>query len=267
MPTTSFTGYFNTTGGAAASGTMFGYGQKSGGSWVYTPTVTGQLLMTVQGILSAAGAVNTTFELRYGTGTAPVFGGGLTGTIYMSGYAEGASTSGGFSTPMAIQGLQSNFLINQQYWFDLAVYSAQGGQVNLIGPSTANHFQPVTMFIVELSGAAGATGPTGSPQTTGPTGNTGPTGPTGPVYSTGATGGGATGPTGYVMYGNILFNWGVGVNNATVGFPQKYTDTGPAVTITPIGATATVCVLKTSLVGFQANLNPSGQFYWLAMGT
>jgi hypothetical protein len=265
MPDAGFTGWTNSTG-PSATGTniwsMQGYGNKGVGPWKFTPTVTGQLLVTseftiVQGV-SNAQVQNT--QLMYGTGTAPVYGGGLTGTVIPSAYGAVANHNAGQFTPVTLQGVIDAQALGVQLWVDIAMNNTNGGGLGVIAGSPLTFSTPPTScHIIELAGAAGSL--------TGPTGATGATGPTGAVFSAGGTGGGATGPTGFMLHGNILINWGVGVNNATFGFARAYTDTGPTVTVTPIGATATVQVKKTSLIGAQVNLNPSGQFYWHAIGT
>jgi hypothetical protein len=267
MPDAGFTGWTNSTG-PSATGTniwsMQGYGKKGVGPWTFTPSVTGQLLVTSEFtiIQGASNAQVQNTQLMYGTGTAPVYGGGLTGTVVPSAYGAVANHNAGQFTPVTLQGVIDAQALGVPIWVDIAMNNTNGGGLGVIAGSPLTFSTPPTScHIVELAGAVGAlTGPTG------PLG-TGPTGPTGPVSSAGGTGGGATGPTGFLLHGNILMNWGVGVNNATFGFARAYTDTGPTVTVTPIGATATVRVLKTSLVGAQVNLNPSGQFYWHAIGT
>lgn len=262
LPVSNFTGYANTTGtNVVNTFNHMGYGSKSGGAWTFTPTITGQVEITVQLTVAGSATQNIPLFLAYGTGAAPGIGASLSGTPVPAAYAE--FVGGGFSFPLTLAGIVSGLTLGTAYWFDVVI-AAEGGAAGpqIYGPSTASYIEPTTCFIVEQAGA-GITGPTGF---TGPLG-TGPTGPTGPFLTGGATGGGATGPTGWIAHGNVIMQWGVGVNNATVGFPKTYTDTGPAVVITPIGATATTRVLKTSLTGFQANLNPSGQFYWHAMGT
>ena len=107
---------------------------------------------------------------------------------------------------------------------------------------------------------------------TGPTGFTGPTGPTGaptgvPSYfaSTGFTS--TTGPTGSRVIGNIIENWGMGVHNFTALFGTPYNATGPNIVMTPKGATAIAAVLNVSKTGFVGLVNPTGQFFWHAIGT
>jgi len=249
MPFTGGSGY---TGGViltplAGVWGMGGFGGSNGGqvagtnNFTYTPTVTGQVRVTAMGGIIGAADNNLQAQLMYGTGTAPVRAGGLTGA-YVPYSTSFTSQTTDFSA-LVLEGVVS-LTAGQLYWFDIAVQAPSVQTQMTIGQSKS----PINFSFLELAGA-------------------GVTGPTGPVSSAGGTGGGATGPTGFLLHGNILMNWGVGVNNATFGFARAYTDTGPTVTVTPIGATATVRVLKTSLVGAQVNLNPSGQFYWHAIGT
>lgn len=246
--------------GAVGNAYMLGYGGNSN-AFVYTPVSSTRLLVIAQVDLLLSGSAETDIMLMTGTGSAPVYQGGLTGAR-LSTFQQVIGNNN--NIPVTLVGLTGGFAVGTQYWFDLAT-STQ---------STSRAYQP-QLSVVELGG--GVTGPTGAGAFTGPTGPTGPsvtgptgaaaTGPTGPAFTNSGTGGGATGPTGFAQWGNIIMNWGVGVNNATFGFPKAYTDTGPTVTVSPIGATATVRVVKTSLVGAQVNLNPSGQFYWHAIGS
>jgi len=201
-------------------------------------------------------------------------------------YADGSQVTLSGTSPLSLadSGGVAVFMNGTTDFVDVRVQLNSGA-----GTLNSNVNPPSTTYLTGFlipgfgqtgpSGATGATGALGTGPTgatgaastvtgpTGPTGLQGLTGPTGPVANAGGTGQGATGPTGFLLHGNVLMNWGPGVNGATVGFPQAYTDTGPAVVITPIGATATVRVLKTSRIGFQAFLNPSGQFYWHAIGS
>jgi len=67
--------------------------------------------------------------------------------------------------------------------------------------------------------------------------------------------------------GNILENWGVGVHNLTAVFGVAYTSTGPNVVATLKGATGTIAVSSVSTTGIVCITNPTGQYYWHAIGT
>ena len=76
-----------------------------------------------------------------------------------------------------------------------------------------------------------------------------------------------TGPTGTVEIGNIIWNWGVGVHNLTAVFGTPYNATGPNVVATPKGPTGIISINSVSKTGFVALMNPTGQFFWHAIGT
>lgn len=141
-------------------------------------------------------------------------------------------------------------------------------QQSYTGPHFNGGDACIFTYSIEVTGPTGGGGAGGATGPTGPGGAQGATGPTGPVFTTGATGfQSTTGPTGYMMQGNILINWGVGVGGVTATFAKAYSSTGPAITATPLGATATIQVNKPTLSAFLCTTNPTGQFYWHAIGT
>jgi hypothetical protein len=185
MPTVGFTGWTNNTGpGVTGTMQMMGFGSKSPGGWLYTPTVTGQLFVDIQGsvnIPAASANMIVNVVMYYGTGTAPVPQGGVTGTVAPDGFPFITRSLGGGNTDgLAVSSLIPNLAIGTQYWFDLGVLASNvGGLATIdgaqgIGGGSLSTI-PTTCRIIELAGAAGATGPTG-PIGTGPTGPTGPTG-------------------------------------------------------------------------------------------
>jgi hypothetical protein len=168
---------------ATGANQMMGLAKNNG--WVYTPTVTGQLLVTVNGewqcISGGDGGAFIGGMLNYGTGTAPSFAGGFTGInlpapSYITGF-DNINAIAGISTKssMSMQGI-AQVPVGTQAWFDLCLFG--------VGATGVFGFSNASITVTELAGV-GVTGPTGS---TGPTGPTGPAGVPTPM-ATGATAG------------------------------------------------------------------------------
>jgi hypothetical protein len=255
MPTANFTGWTNDTGPSSTGAyKMMGFGTKSPGGWSYTPTVTGQLFVSVQGAVEPVASQAMSMAVYYGTGTAPSLNTNPTGTVLPGSYAETAFASGATVpiSPFNAMGVTPSLSVGTAYWFDLAVETWNVGGLGVVlggaHASTAPN-APTTITIIELAGA-------------------GVTGPTGPNFATSATGfSSTTGPTGSRLMGNILENWGVGVHNLTAAFGVAYTSTGPNVVATLKGATGTIAVSSVSKTGVVCITNPTGQYYWFAIGT
>ena len=169
-----------TTSSATASLLMMGLGKTTPNA-ALTPASSGQMLAGAQGWWTP-GAGGGSLQLMYGTGTAPSFGGGLTGV--QIGTIEESTSLGAW----ALIGIARGLLVGTKYWLDLAF------EANSATTMTVNS---AYLFAYELGGGQfGATGGTGLTGNTGPTGFTGSigasstvTGPTGPS-------GGPTGPSG-----------------------------------------------------------------------
>lgn len=136
------------------------------------------------------------------------------------------------------------------------------------------------------TGVTGSTGATGVTGKTGPTGATGTTGPIGFGLISGGTGHGSTGCSGFIVFNNIIINWG-SANLATgpaqtFTFPQAYTDNGPAITIGVTGVRSTSVkqsphpyVFAITKTGFMCGLGDNSTTadlsstvgYWMAIGT
>jgi hypothetical protein len=113
------------TGTTNTTGLMAGLG----GTFHYTPTTTGKLLITVSGnaVGAASGGPNT--QLRYGTGAAPANAAALTGTATGT---TAKSTGGGTTTvPFSISEYVTGLVVGTAYWFDLSVASNGGGSVSV----------------------------------------------------------------------------------------------------------------------------------------
>jgi hypothetical protein len=232
-------------GSTAAFGgdNMLGLGRPTGANWVLTPVGSGNILIGAMG--GCVGGANSTPEprLRYGTGTAPSYGGAVTGVIL-----GGPVLSGGLGanpwTPYCLIGVVQNAVIGTKYWFDIELFESG---------LAAGTIQVADLWAYELGG--------------GFTGMTGPTGPAG-LQFTGATGGGPTGPTGYRLTNNIIENWGPGTINATTAFNYPHNDTGPIVMLTPKGTTGFVSLDTVTTTGFTVLINPTGmQYEYRSIGT
>lgn len=103
--------------GINGSTTMLGIGAT------VKPVLTGSVLVLIEFNLgSAQGSAINTFQLAYGTGTAPVNGAAATGTT--AGYSQQVTT---LATIVNIEGNMSQFVTglttNTTYWFDLQTTS------------------------------------------------------------------------------------------------------------------------------------------------
>jgi len=161
---------------------MMGFGS----SWALTPTASGAVFVSIDGTIgTAASSGIPVYYLRYGTGTAPVFGAAVTGTTGSAQYTAYSVSSTVFDVALAVENILSGLVIGTDYWFDIVIATA----------GTTGSINNSNFIAYELGG--GQVGYTGSTGQIGPTGYTGSTGPTGPIGTVGATGStGLTGPTG-----------------------------------------------------------------------
>lgn len=113
------------TGTTSATAVHMGLGSTA----TITPRVTGQLLIEAVGDMGTATTAGSTFtaQLRYGTGTAPVNGAAVTGTvagsvvaIILSGYTANDRI------PIALKGHVSSLTVGTAYWFDVALTTSSG---------------------------------------------------------------------------------------------------------------------------------------------
>jgi hypothetical protein len=209
---------------------MFGYGRAANlpaNAWTYTPVSTGELAVKFQAGCYESPDNYVSAQIMYGTGTAPVTGGGLTGVSAQYSTQVFAST-GVVVNPLTLEGLISGLALGQLYWFDIAMTgngTASSVQVN----STGN---PPVFSVLELAGGAGATGPMG---VTGPSG-----GPTGPQ--------GMTGPTGSTA---------IPINAVSTSYTTTASDGGNTIQQTVSGNTTTIAA--NSSVGY--NIGTTISFY------
>lgn len=114
-------------------------------AWTYTPRVNGQLKVTVQGSYVAPTAQNMMARIMYGTGPAPGFGG--TGGVPVPFAQNMVGTQAGVFQPLTLEGIVSNLVVGQLYWFDIALLSNNAGAAT-VGQLTPN--SPIIWHVVEL---------------------------------------------------------------------------------------------------------------------
>ena len=132
---------------------MFGFGHNSG--WLLTPAGSAVVQAAVSGFgFASAAADGGAVAIVYGTGTAPIQGGGFTGVTMTvnQNFGQGGGTPDPYF-PIALTGLVSGLIKGTQYWFDIACKSSPGGSFSV---------QAVNWSAYEIGGGAvGAAGPTG----------------------------------------------------------------------------------------------------------
>ena len=174
------------TGTASTTGIMLGLAHSSP-TFKLTPASSGAVLAAALGyVQSNQSNAGSAVSLVYGTGTAPVNGGGFTGVTMGFRQVTGDGTNANPFSAIALEGIASGLVVGTSYWFDLFL-------TVITNAATSTVFE-LSLLAYELGGGQiGATGTTGYTGPTGATGYTGVTGPTGAV--TGPTGP-SQGPTG-----------------------------------------------------------------------
>ena len=110
---------FGTNQTVTSSATMAGL------SLVFTPTINARHYFNVDMTVDTTGAGVATAAIRYGTGTPPAPGSGLTGTAVSSSTTIASNQAVGLS----LSGLITGIVPGTAYWLDLAVSSLSGGSV------------------------------------------------------------------------------------------------------------------------------------------
>jgi len=240
VPTPYYTGNTAATL-VSSSAQMLGMGGQL--KWALTPATSGNVYISAFGSISQSGVgIGSQLYLAYGTGTAPVQGGGFTGVT--GAFAQLSGQGGGGGIPYFSYSLETiipGLVVGTKYWFDLYSINMGSGSYTIYQINGSGF---------EISSSAGPTGPAGG-------------------FGIGATGYQYnTGPTGSRLMGNILENWGQITVNATTTFGVAYASTGPAVLLTPNGATGFMSVGLVSKTGFTVIANPTGlQGDYYAIGT
>ena len=114
------------TGWVPATAQMCGFGA----SYAFTPTKTGNVLLSFVGWGNTAGAGVVRFaQGYYGTGTAPARTAAATGTAIGGG---GVQDTGATTMSLSFAYYVSGLTLNTAYWFDIAL-TETGGAVDLTG--------------------------------------------------------------------------------------------------------------------------------------
>ncbi len=103
-------------GTASATGVMMGLGS----TFTFTPTAGTRCIVTMVGYGSGSNISTINIGSRYGTGTAPVNGAAITGTVgslALSGYLAAAFASVSFCHSFIVTGL----VVGTAYWVDLSL--------------------------------------------------------------------------------------------------------------------------------------------------
>jgi hypothetical protein len=121
----------NPAAGATNTELMMGLGASAN----YTPTSTGRILV----LISGDGANNTLndgciLKGRYGTGTAPVNGAAISGTVFTR---AGGHVYGGLGAPAStafpwiVHAVITGLTLATAYWFDVSLIQLTGGTVTI----------------------------------------------------------------------------------------------------------------------------------------
>ena len=262
------TNYNTVTGITYSAAKTLGLGQQ-GTARTITPTSTGDVLVTIDGLLTSSAGVSPTvlYSLYVGTGTPPVQGVNATGSGVVT---NEVILNGSIGQNISFNCLAQGLTVGSAYWFDIVMSNTTGTLT----------FSAPTITAVEVggagqqgnTGATGVTGATGSTGATGPTGipgsatNTGATGPTG--LSTGTTG--ATGPTGSTGPVNTYATGGTfsfvaddltGTTGTTAPLMMGY-----AVTITPTTTGKVLVCLEGSTQNVVGTVSAIGMVFSMMYG-
>lgn len=123
------------TSTSSTSGVMLGYGATI----ALTPTYSGKVLITFNGILgnNTAGAIGAV-QIHYGTGTAPANGAAITGLAAgsVTGVINNANTAG-FSAPLSVTALITGLVPGTAYWVDLSMICVGASTTSLLNVSAS----------------------------------------------------------------------------------------------------------------------------------
>lgn len=105
--------------------------------WAITPANTTRVMVVVSGQM-ANDTINdwVTVALRYGTGTAPVNGAAVTGTLIGIAQTQ-TSLVGAAKSGFCISGIVSGLTLATAYWFDLSLLAITGGTATVTGVSVS----------------------------------------------------------------------------------------------------------------------------------
>ena len=116
---------------ASPTGTTSLTGVMMGLAGAFTPSTTGRLFLMISGTCSNTTATDgVSFQIRYGTGTAPANAASLTGTATGSaGSATIAATNN--KEQFNLQALITGLVIGTAYWYDLSLAAVTGGTASV----------------------------------------------------------------------------------------------------------------------------------------
>jgi hypothetical protein len=104
-----------------------------GAGGTITPVLSTRVIVTISGQMANATAGDgATIDIRYGTGTAPVNGAAVIGTlvgIAQTATSVTAAQKSGFSISYPITGL----IVGTTYWFDISLMAITGGTATIAG--------------------------------------------------------------------------------------------------------------------------------------
>lgn len=126
--TTSQSTPSNPTATTSSTGVMMGLAGS------ITPVSSGKVLILISGNIGdvGGGATTNTFQIRYGTGTAPTNGAALTGTATgaLNTYNGGG---GGAQFPFCLCSVVSGLTLSTAHWIDISLATSAGISVNVKG--------------------------------------------------------------------------------------------------------------------------------------
>lgn len=123
----------NNATAAAPTATASGTAVMMACGGAITPANTGRVLVTISGQM-ANDTINdgATVQLRYGTGTAPINGAAVTGTLVGIAQTE-TSLVGGSQSGFAISGIITGLTLGTAIWIDAALNRVTGGNASITG--------------------------------------------------------------------------------------------------------------------------------------
>lgn len=110
----------NPTGTADTAGKMMGL------AGAITPSVTGNIRVTICGVVSNTNGNGSKVEIRMGTGAAPANAGALAGTVYGSQQAF-TSLTGCLQAPFSLSAIVTGLTLGTAYWIDVDLAAVTGG--------------------------------------------------------------------------------------------------------------------------------------------
>jgi hypothetical protein len=118
----------NPPGVAGTVGKMAGYGTATYGPFLFTPTFSGKVLVTITlGLACDVANAVAVAGIRYGSGTPPVNNGAAVGTLgstFVRAGPWGANQAGSVTLSWVAAGLT----VGTQYWFDVGLSAGAAGQ-------------------------------------------------------------------------------------------------------------------------------------------